>query len=101
MLIDVQDPAANLALNLCLLGIAATALLSLIPWRLRDGRGRWSLWLPVPLIAFYIAYEAAMPARMDIRLDLVLIWPMLAIGLLAWVVRLLRVRRLRKREAAR
>jgi len=98
MPIDVQDPALNLTLNFCLFGIAAAALLSLVPWPLRRGRGRWSLWLPLPALALYAVYEATMPSRMDIRLDLVLIWPLLATILLGWTVRLLRLRWLRRRE---
>lgn len=97
MPIDVQDPALNLTLNLCLFGLAATALLSLVPWPLRGGRGRWSLWLPAAALLLYAVYENAMPARMDIRLDLVLVWPLLAVALLGWIVRLWRLSRLRKR----
>ena len=95
MPIDVQDPGLNLILNACLLGLAALALLSLVPWRLREGRNRWTLWLPLGAVAIYAAYEIVLPARWDIRLDLVLIAPLLLVILGAWLVRLviLRLRR--------
>jgi len=37
-----------------------------------------------------------MPARMDIRLDLILIFPLMAVTLLAWLVRLWRIKWLGK-----
>jgi hypothetical protein len=93
MLIDVQDPELNLILNGCFFGLLGVSVLSLIPWALRDGRNRWTLWLPIPALAFYFAYEWYMPTRMNIRLDLVLIWPLLAVVLIGWWRRRRRLRR--------
>ena len=95
MPIDVQESGLNLILNACLFGLVAFALLSIVPWRLRDGRNRWTLWLPLAALIIYAVYETSMPARWDIRLDLVLIAPLLFVVLIAWLVRLvlLRLRR--------
>lgn len=93
MIIDVQDSALNVLLNACLYGLAALAVLAVIPWPLRDRRNRWTLWLPLVALGVYAVYERAMPARMDIRLDLVLIGPLLLIILAAWLIRLILVRR--------
>ena len=93
MLIDVQDPNLNVILNACLLGLALLALLSLIPWPIRGRRNRWTLWLPVAVLALYAVYEAYMPARMNIRLDLVLILPLLGLAVGAWLIRILLIRR--------
>ena len=88
MLVDVGDPARNLILNACFYGIALVMLLSLVPWRLKDGRNRWSLYLPVPAFVLYVIYEAAMPSNWDIRLDLFLIIAMAIVIVLAWGTRL-------------
>lgn len=88
MLLDVGDPGRNLILNACFYGIVIVTLLSLVPWRMRNRRDRWSLYLPVAAIALYVAYEAAMPSHWDIRLDLFLLAPMGLVIFIAWVVRL-------------
>ncbi len=95
MLIDVQDPELNLVLNISFVALVVLAVLAVIPWRLRDRRNRWTLWLPLATLAVYAVYEAAMPARMDIRLDLVLIWPLILIVFAAWLIRLILLRRVR------
>ena len=96
MLIDVQDDAANQILNGCLLGIVLITLLSVIPWRLRDGRNRWTHLLPLMALTLYVVYEITMPARMNIRLDLILVLPLITINLVAWLIRLARIRWLRR-----
>ena len=93
MLIDVQDPGLNVILNASFYGLAATAIASILPWPIRGGRNRWTLWLPLAAIALYVAYELAMPTRMNIRVDLLLIWPFLLIVLIAWLIRLIVLRR--------
>lgn len=92
MLIDVQDPGLNLILNACLMGLALLALLSIAPWPLRARRNRWTLWLPLGATVIYGIYEATMPTRWDIRLDLVLIAPLLVVIAVAWLVRLIILR---------
>ncbi len=87
MLVDVGDPVRNLILNACFYGIALAMLLSLVPWRLRDGRNRWSLYLPAAALALYVTYEIAMPPNWNIRLDLFLLAPMGLVIILAWGVR--------------
>jgi hypothetical protein len=95
MLIDVQETDLNLVLNACLYGLALLTGVSIIPWRLRDGRNRWSLWLPLAAVLAYATYEFTMPSRWDIRIDLLLIWPLLLIIVGAWLVRLVALRRRR------
>ena len=97
MLLDVGDPGRNLILNVCFYGIVLVTLLSLVPWRLRDGRNRWSLYLPIAAIVLYVIYEAAMLSNWDIRVDLLLLAPMGVTIMLAWAVRLIvRVRSARR-----
>ncbi len=96
MLIDVKAPDLNLILNGCFYGLAVLAALSVVPWRLRERRNRWTLWLPPAALALYLVYEITMPARWNIRLDLVLILPLLLIVWLAWLVRLVLLRRGRR-----
>ncbi len=97
MLLDIGEPARNLLLNACFYGIVVVTLLSLIPWRLKAGGNRWTLYLPVPALALYATYEASMPSNWDIRLDLFLLAPMGLLIVLAWGVRL--VLRLRETQA--
>ncbi len=93
MLIGVEAPDLDFILNGCFYGLAVLAALSVVPWRLRERRNRWTLWLPAAALALYLAYETTMPARWDIRLDLLLIFPLLLIVVLAWLVRLVLLRR--------
>lgn len=88
MLLDVGDAARNLLLNVCFYGIVIVTLLSLVPWRLKEGRNRWSLYLPVAALILYVIYEVAMPPQWDIRLDLFLLAPMGLVIILAWSIRL-------------
>lgn len=93
MLLDVGEPARNLVLNACFYGIVLVMLLSLVPWRLKGGRNRWSLYLPLAAIVLYVIYEVTMPSSWDIRLDLFLIIAMGLVIMLAWGIRLaLRIR---------
>ena len=92
MIIDIQDPILNLALNSCLWFLLATALISLVPWRLKDGKNRWTLLLPVMSILVYAGYELLMPNNWDIRMDLVLIWPLLALIILSGLIRFILIR---------
>jgi len=97
MIIDVQNPELNLTLNLCLFIILALGLLSLCPWTLRSGRNRWTLALPVLALLVYLIYEFTMPPNWDIRIDLLLIWPVLLLTLLAGLLRGIMIRRHRAR----
>lgn len=90
MLIDVQDPTLNLVLNACLYGMGLVALVSVLPVPTR----RWMPpALPVAALGLYIAYEAAMPRFWDIRLDLLLILPLLATTFIASGIRFFLLRR--------
>ncbi len=91
-LIDIQEPGLNLNLNGCFYGLAVLAALSVVPWRLRERRKRWTLWLPPAALALYLVYETTMPVCWNIRLDLLLILPLLLIVVLAWLVRLVLLR---------
>ncbi len=88
MLINVDDPRLNLILNACFWGIGFVALLSLIPWGRTGVDMRVARWLPLPAFVLYGLYEWAMPSRMDIRVDLLLIIPMGIVILVAWSVRM-------------
>lgn len=87
MIIDVHDAALNQILNACFFLILGLGLISIIPWRLKTGRNRWTLMLPILAVLAYLAYEIAMPRNWDIRVDLLLLWPVLALILLLGLVR--------------
>jgi DNA-binding LytR/AlgR family response regulator len=103
MLIDVGDPLRNLILNFSFALVVLIALLALVPWRIFGARrlGRMAIWLPVPTLVVAIAYEAAMPSRFDIRLDLFLLAPAYALVLLATLARLIAVWRDRRKRGRR
>jgi len=86
-MIDVQDPSLNLVLNVCFFVIFGLGLVSLVPWRLKSGGNRWTLALPVLAILVYVVYEVTMPNNWDIRIDLLLLWPILALIVLLGAIR--------------
>jgi uncharacterized protein YqhQ len=89
MLINVDDPIRNLILNGCFYLIVLLALFSIVPWS-RLGAVRVSRrlrWLLIPVVGLAVAYESAMPAHFDIRLDLVLLLPAYCLVLLTSIVR--------------
>jgi hypothetical protein len=97
LIVDVQDVELNRLLNGLLVGFAAIVVLSIVPWPLRNGRNRWTLALPWIGLLLYGAYEWLMPARMDIRLDLLAVWPLGILVFFLWGIRLWRIRWLRTR----
>lgn len=89
MIIDVNDPSLNVILNTCFYLLLVLGAVSLVPWKLKNGKNRWTLTLPVFAIGIYIMYEFSMPDNWDIRLDLVFLWPVLIIILLSTLIRVI------------
>jgi hypothetical protein len=91
---DVGDPIRNAVLTGCFVGIAALTVVTLLPWTsLGAARiGRWARWAIVPMALLAVAYEAAMPSRFDIRVDLLLLLPMYGLAVAASIVRWVRSR---------
>jgi hypothetical protein len=87
MIIDVNDPSLNQILNICFYLILAFGLVSLIPWKLKYGKNRWTMALPLLAIVVYIKYEHTIPNNWDILMDLVLLWPVLMLTLLLGLIR--------------
>ena len=59
------------------------------PWgRLSSTRQRAALHLPIVAIALYALYEWSMPPHMNIRVDVGILWPLLAVTLVLYVIRL-------------
>jgi hypothetical protein len=87
MLIDVNNYTLNLILNFAFMLIICLGIISVIPWRLKSGSNRWTLSLPFLAIGTYIVYEYTMPGNWDIRLDLLVIWPVLLISIVMGVIR--------------
>lgn len=88
-MIDVQDPIRNLILNVCFFAIVLLALLALVPWKLLGVPrvGLWLHWLPIPVIGLATLYEAVMPSRFDIRVDLFLLLPAYGVVVLSSIGR--------------
>lgn len=87
MIIDVHDPFLNQILTTCFFLILGLGLVSIIPWGLKSGGNRWTLIVPFLAILVYLVYEHTMPSNWDIRVDLLLIWPVLGLILLLGLVR--------------
>jgi hypothetical protein len=100
MLINVEDTLRNLILNCSLVAILLMAIVAIIPWGSIGAKniGRLATWLPIPALIVAFVYEMAMPARYDIRLDLVLLGPAYGVILLASLVRVLAGRRARRKN---
>jgi hypothetical protein len=87
MVINVNDPSLNPILNICFFLILGLGVVSLIPWKIKYGKNRWTMALPILAIIVYITYELTMPNNWDIRIDLVLLWPALVLILLLGLLR--------------
>ena len=87
MIVDVNDPSLTQTLNICFFLILGLGLISLIPWRLKSGKNRWTLILPILAILVYLKYELTMPSNWDIRVDLFVLWPILTLILVSGLVR--------------
>jgi hypothetical protein len=87
MMIDVNDSNLNVILNACFFLILSLSVVSLIPWKLKSGGNRWTLALPILAILTYLLYEVTMPNNWDIRMDLILLWPALALIIFLGIVR--------------
>jgi hypothetical protein len=89
LVLDVGDPASNLWLNLCFWLILLVALGSFLPWRAFGvpRLSQWAKWSWLPVLMLAVAYEVIMPARFDIRVDLLLLLPIYALVVLACTVR--------------
>lgn len=88
LLYGTGDETTDLQLTVLAILILACAVISLFPWRKLRRAG----WVShVPLLAFpaYAALEHIMPARYDIRIDLLVLWPLLVLIALVWVGKML------------
>jgi hypothetical protein len=89
MLIDVQDPEANLILNGCFYAIIFLTIISLVPWKSLGAEhlSRMLRWMALPVFGLAILYESVMPSRFDIRIDLLLLLPAYALVVATSIVR--------------
>lgn len=89
MAIDVADPLRNLVLNACFWAVLGLALVAIVPWGWIGAPrvGRLLRCLPLPALLLAVIYEVAMPARFDIRVDLLLLAPAYAVILLTSLAR--------------
>jgi hypothetical protein len=95
MLIDVGDPLRNLVLNACFCFTIFLALVAIVPWKAL-GAARLSRilrWSVVPVLGLATVYEAVMPSRFDIRMDLFLLLPAYAVVIVTSAARWLTWRR--------
>ena len=89
MLIDVGDQVRTLWLNVCFFAILMFTIAAIIPW---GGLGlnrvsRLSRWFFLPVLSLAVVYEAIMPTRFNIRIDLFLLLPMYTVVLITSVFR--------------
>ena len=87
MIINVNDPSLNPILNTCFYLILGLGLVSLLPWRLKYGKNKWTLALPVLTIVVYLKYEFTMPNNWNIRTDLFLLWPVMLLVIVLGLIR--------------
>ena len=86
---SVGDPTRNAILTGCFLAITVLTIAALVPWKSFGATrlSRLARWLPVPVFLLALVYEATMPARFDIRVDLLLLLPMYGLVVAATIVR--------------
>ena len=86
---NVGDPFRNAVLIGCFLAIMMFTVAALVPWKSLGAPrlSRLARWLPVPVFLLALVYETTMPARFDIRVDLLLLLPMYGLVIAASIVR--------------
>lgn len=74
---------------LCALAIVILATISIVPWELFAGRGasRVLRWSAIPVLALAVLYELAMPASVDLRIDMILLVPVYVVAILTSIMR--------------
>lgn len=92
-MINVNEPVLNLILNVCFFLILGLGVITFVPWKLASGKNRWTLLLPILAILIYATYEFTMPKYWDIRIDLLLLWPVLGLIILVGAIRAFLIRR--------
>ena len=84
----------------CMVDVLAGLMLAVVavslcyPWKPEQALASRLIHLPLSFIPLWIAYEAVMPARMNIRVDLLVIPPLLLFVLLIWAIKVARFRKL-------
>lgn len=75
---NVGGPIRNAVLTGRLFAISALTAAALIAWKSWGAArsSRLARWIPVPMFLLALAYKARMPARFDIRVDLLILLPM-------------------------
>jgi hypothetical protein len=76
---------AQLVLGLCIMAVAGLTIL--YPWSFRTRASRALAHLPLLLLVLYPAYEATMPPDTNIRIDLLLMRPALALAGICYLVK--------------
>lgn len=86
---DVGDPLRNILLNVCFASIALLTVAAVLPWRLLGAvrLSKLARRVIVPVLLLAVAYEAIMPSRFNIRVDLLLLLPMYGLVVVASIVR--------------
>ncbi len=84
------DPARDFWLSVFAGLILVLAIVALIPWGRATALRRALGWLPALTLPVYGWYEYLMPDRFDIRIDLLLIWPLVIIAFIGFLIRLMR-----------
>ncbi len=87
-LYQTGEETADLLLSVLAVFIVACGVISLFPWR-KLRRAAWVTHAPLLAFPAYAALEYLMPARFDIRVDLLIIWPVLLLIALVWAGKLL------------
>jgi peptidoglycan/LPS O-acetylase OafA/YrhL len=80
--------ADTLALILFWTIIAFTLLSIFYPWKKRNPKAKVSIHLPAFVFPLFIAYEYFLPAKYNIRVDLLILMPVLLIALLIYISKL-------------
>ena len=90
---ETGNAARDIELAVLAIVVLVCALIVLVPWGRKSAFARIATHLPLLALPTYAVYEWLMPSNFDIRIDLLVLWPALAICLLGWIVKMLWRRR--------
>ena len=91
-----NEPNICLYLGLIILGVSTITIF--YPWRFDTTFLQVLAHLPLMNIALYACYEIMMPETINIRADILYLWPMLFISFIVYVIKLVKIRKYNKHK---
>lgn len=87
MLLNFEDTFVNIVTNGTLYLYFIFIIILFFPLKSNIGNYKWTRYIPFISVGLYIIYESVIPARWNLRFDLLVIWSLLFIILIISLIR--------------